>query len=241
MKFILSLAFLFFIGSVCGWVIELFYRHFADPDKKWMNPGFCAGPYLPIYGFGLIGLYLIASLERNILIVDPLLKKTVLFLLIAICMTAIEYIAGIMCLKFAKVRLWDYRKEWGNIQGIICPKFTVAWTFLGIIYYYVLHDAFKNAVSWLSDNSEFYFVIGLFFGFFLADLAYSAHLVSKLKKYAEENGVIVKFETLKSDIRDKYAESKKKYHFFLPFRLERPLSEHLKGIRESFEKKKRKI
>ena len=66
MSVILILDFLFFIGSVSGWVIELFFRRFislANPERKWINPGFCTGPYLPLYGFGLCILYLIASLE----------------------------------------------------------------------------------------------------------------------------------------------------------------------------------
>ena len=63
MNFFLTLAYLFFIGSVSGWVLELFFRKFfsaSNPEHKWINPGFCTGPYLPIYGFGLCALYLLA-------------------------------------------------------------------------------------------------------------------------------------------------------------------------------------
>ena len=69
----LTLAFLFFIGSVFGWVLELFFRRFIsanNPERKWINPGFCVGPYLPLYGSGLCILFLIASLERfNIFVI----------------------------------------------------------------------------------------------------------------------------------------------------------------------------
>ena len=43
MNLFLTLAFLFSIGSTAGWVLELFYRHFASGkrgQRKWMNPGF---------------------------------------------------------------------------------------------------------------------------------------------------------------------------------------------------------
>ena len=53
MNFFLILAFLFFVGSSIGWVIELFFRRFFSA-KKWINPGFLVGPYLPIYGFGVV-------------------------------------------------------------------------------------------------------------------------------------------------------------------------------------------
>ena len=101
MNIFLKLAFLFFIGSVIGWVIELIFRkYFAVENKehKWINPGFCVGPYLPLYGFGLCLLYLIASLEQYSIIKNPILNKAVLFVVMAVCMTAIEYIAGIFCL-----------------------------------------------------------------------------------------------------------------------------------------------
>lgn len=150
MNIFLKLAFLFFIGSVIGWVIELIFRkYFAVENKehKWINPGFCVGPYLPLYGFGLCLLYLIASLEQYSIIKNPILNKAVLFVVMAVCMTAIEYIAGIFCLKFANVRLWDYSDKWGNIQGIICPSFSCAWALLGAVYYFLIHPRILSALT----------------------------------------------------------------------------------------------
>lgn len=243
MNVFLILAFLFFMGSVIGWLIELLFRRFissANPERKWINPGFCTGPYLPLYGFGLCFLYLIASVENYIMIANPFWNKVVLFIFMAICMTILEYIAGSMSLKIAKVRLWDYSNEWANIQGIICPKFSLIWAVLGAIYYFFIHPHILNALKWLSMNLAFSFVIGLFFGIFLIDVAKSAQLVARLKKYADENDVIVQYEELKAHIRVRNEASKQKYQFFRPFRTERPLSEHLKESKTSFESRKRK-
>lgn len=241
MNLFLTLAFLFFIGSTLGWVAELLFRRFlssANPERKWINPGFCTGPYLPIYGCGLCILYLIASLENFHFIQNPFWNRLVLFITMAVLMTAIEYIAGIMCLKIAKVRLWDYSNAWGNIQGIICPKFSLIWAILGALYYYLIHSRILHALDWLSQNLAFSFVIGLFFGFFIIDVVHSANLVSKLKQYAEENEIIVRYETIKAEIRKRYDEQKQKYHFFTPFRTDIPLVEHLKELKENFEKRK---
>ena len=158
MGILLKLAFLFFMGSTFGWVLELFFRRFissANPERKWINPGFCTGPYLPLYGCGLCALYLIASLENLCLIKDPLWNKILLFVIMALGMTAIEYIAGILSLKVFKVRLWDYSNERGNIQGIICPKFSLIWAALGAIYYFLIHPYILNALHWLSENLAF--------------------------------------------------------------------------------------
>ncbi len=243
MNIFLILAFLFCIGSIIGWVIELFFRRFyrvGNPERKWVNPGFCTGPYLPLYGFGLCFLYLIAFVEKYNIIANPILNKSVLFIFMAICMTALEYIAGIISLKTANVRLWDYSDEWANLQGIICPKFSLMWAVLGAIYYFFIHPYILNALNWLSVNLAFSFVIGLFFGIFLVDVVQSAKLVARLKQYADENNVIVRYEELKAHIRSRNEAIKEKYQFFHPFRTERPLSEHLRELKNSFESLKQK-
>lgn len=243
MNLLLILAFLFFIGSVSGWVTELLFRRFvssANPERRWINPGFCTGPYLPLYGSGLCLMYLIASLEDFHIIQNPVLNKAVLFILMALCMTAIEYIAGIVILKKTKVRLWDYTNEWGNIQGIICPKFSLIWALLGGAYYFLVHPNILKALNWLSDNLAFSFFIGLFFGFFIIDVVHSSQIIIKLKKFAEENDVILKYEEIKRQIRHHNDTRKQKYHFFSPFRSEKTLSEHLKEWREVFEEVRKK-
>lgn len=227
----LILAFLFFIGSVFGWVLELFYRRFfsaANPEHKWINPGFCIGPYVPLYGFGLCILYLLASLESYKLIADPVLNRLALFGAMALCMTAIEYIAGILCLKILKLRLWDYSHLWGNVQGLICPAFSAVWAALGAVYYFFIHSHILSALNWLSENLAFSFVVGLFFGVFIIDAAYSAKLVTKLKAFAEENNVVVKYENLKSYIRSAHDKAAKRSYFMFPFRSDNTVTEHLR-------------
>lgn len=53
----LIVLYLFFFGGVGGWVLELLFRRFfsgANPERKWLNPGFLFGPCLPLYGFGTV-------------------------------------------------------------------------------------------------------------------------------------------------------------------------------------------
>lgn len=241
MNLFLILAFLFFIGSVTGWILELFYRRFfsnANPDRKWINPGACTGPYLPLYGCGLCLLYSIASLEQFSIIKNPIGNKLLLFFFMAVCMTGIEYAAGLISLKIYKVRLWDYTNEWANVQGIICPKFSFYWAVLGALYYFLVHPHIIEALMWLSDNLAFSFVIGLFFGVFIVDVSNSAQLALRLKKLAEEYDVIMRYETLKAKIRQNHEKAKTRYHFFFPFRSNKPLPELISELKESLEKRK---
>lgn len=110
----LILAFLFFMGCIVGWGIEVIFRRFKKENvsRKWVNPGFLVGPYLPLYGFGLCGLYLLTSLENTSLIEEVTAgSKIVLFLIMAVVMTLFEYIAGLIFIKGMHVQLWDYSKE----------------------------------------------------------------------------------------------------------------------------------
>ena len=192
MNFILTLAYLFFVGSVSGWVLELFFRKFfsaSNPEHKWINPGFCTGPYLPIYGFGLCALYLLALLGSGTGLDGSIQGRALLFLGMAVSMTLIEYLGGLMLLKGAKIRLWDYSNCRGNIQGLICPLFSFFWVLLGTAYYFLIHPHILTALAWLSENLAFSFVIGLFFGVFLVDMASSAHWAARVKAFADANGV----------------------------------------------------
>ena len=240
MSIFLTLAYLFFIGSLVGWVLELLYRNLSRRNNKWVNPGFCTGPYLPIYGFGLCVLYLLASLERYSFIEDPFWNKATLFIAMAICMTLIEYAAGIFCLKFLKVRLWDYSDRKGNVQGIICPQFSAAWAVMGAMYYFLIHPHILEGLRWLSQNLAFSFFIGMFFGIFIIDVTNSAQLIVKLKRFAEENRVVLTYEGIKDHIQNSHQRKRQKYRFFAPFRSEKPLVEHLKEIAVNLEKQKKK-
>ncbi|MGN1115336.1 MAG: putative ABC transporter permease [Candidatus Ornithomonoglobus sp.] len=239
MNIFLIFAFLFFAGSVCGWCLELLFRRFFsknNPSKKWVNPGFLNGTYLPIYGFGLCALYAMTMLEEFIYVDNAVLQKIILFILMAAAMTVIEYIAGIIFIKGMNIKLWDYSEEWGNVQGIICPRFSFFWAVLSALYYFLIHPHVLDGIRWLSENLAFSFFIGLFFGVFIIDVSYSLNLTVKIRQFAAENKVIIKYEHLKEEINSRAMEGQKNLlNFLLQFRseltLKESLEEHLKRIK----------
>ena len=242
MNLFLKLAYLFFIGSVLGWVLELFYRRFisgANPERKWINPGFCVGPYVPLYGSGLCILYLLASFG-DAHGTGTAGGKVLLIAGMALSMTAIEYIAGLMSLKLMHIRLWDYSSQWGNIQGLICPQFSLIWAAASAGYYFLVHPHILDALKWLSENLAFSFVIGYFFGVFTIDLVYSAKLLSRIRKFAAEHEVVIKVENLKAHIRQRQEERREKYSFLFAYRSRSELLEHLREAQETWEQKKHK-
>ena len=185
------ITFLFFFGGTLGWFLELFYRRFlspANPKRQWLNPGFLTGPCLPLYGFGVVVLYVLSLSESYFTRFDSggILHYLLMFVVMALAMTLIEYIAGIVFIKGMNLKLWDYSKEWGNIKGIICPKFTVIWGLLSASYYFFLFPPVNRLVVWFTEHPWFSFVVGIFLGVFAIDFAFSMHLGSQLRKAAKE-------------------------------------------------------
>ena len=165
----LIVLYLFFFGAVGGWVLELLFRRFfsgANPERKWLNPGFLFGPCLPLYGFGTVLLFILSELDHQLFgsFSGTFWYYPVMFVVMALAMTLLEYIVGVVSFKGFHLRLWDYSKLWGNVQGIICPLFTFFWGVLSLAS----------------------FMVGVCFGIFLIDLCFSIHLGAVVQKKAAE-------------------------------------------------------
>ncbi|WP_455539183.1 putative ABC transporter permease [Terrisporobacter sp.] len=213
----LVMAFIFFVGSIIGWLLEVVFRKYFSSNNKehrWINPGFLIGPYLPLYGSSLCVLFLLARINTSF-IKNIILSKIILFIVMALVVTLIEYIAGLIFIKGMKIKLWDYSNNWGNIKGIICPEFSFFWAILSAIYYFFIDPYILQSLYWLSNHLAFSFVMGFFYGVFLIDVSYSMNLMVRIRKFAKDNEIVVKFESLKESIRRGNEEllGKKKFIF----------------------------
>ncbi|MBR0439566.1 MAG: putative ABC transporter permease [Bacilli bacterium] len=196
MKYLVIVSTLFVIGSLVGWVIELFFRRFVS-QKKWMNPGFLTGPYLPIYGSGVVVLYAISNVPLGISI--KAWDIIVRIVIIGVGMTLIEFIAGLIFIKGLKVKLWDYSDRKGNIMGIICPQFSLIWIIVGSLYYFFVNPFLVMGINWISENLIYTYFIGAFIGMMVVDFAYSIHLATKLKEFKELQDM--RFEDFKKEFK----------------------------------------
>ena len=215
---------IYIIGATLGWFTELIYRRIAH--HAWINPGFLVGPDLPLYGFGVLILYLICTADYSF-IPTPAWRAVFVILLITFSMTALEYITGLIFIKGMKVKLWDYSDRWGNIQGIICPLFTFFWAAGGALYYLLIHPFVLSAVQWISANHIYSFFLGLYAGVLLVDICYSFRIVTRIRHWAAENRIEVRYEELKLAIRRRAEERKERRSFLLPFKSRRGLQNEL--------------
>lgn len=205
MKYLIIISTLFAIGSLLGWVIELFFRRFVS-QKKWMNPGFLTGPYLPIYGFGVVILYAVSNIPLGI--TSQVWDIVVRILIIGVGMTLVEFVAGLIFIKGLKIKLWDYSDRKGNIMGIICPIFSLIWLVLGSLYYFLLNPILVMGITWISENLIYTFFVGGVVGMMIVDLSYSIHLATKLKELKEYSDI--RFEDFKKEFKKRVKELKAK-------------------------------
>ena len=217
----LAVAFLFYIGAVGGWVLEFFFRnlvsHKGPKGRFFINPGFCKGPWLPIYGIGLAVLCLMSEFVYSVLdpsIAASVLGTVIIILVMGMTMVLIEFLGGLFLLKVMNMRLWDYRSRPGNVMGLICPLFSVIWTAIAAVYYLFIHRVSMENLLWFSQHLDFAFFVGLFFGFFILDMWGAFADAALIKRFANDHEVVVLYEDLKALLQQKRMESNAKQHFF---------------------------
>ena len=44
--------------------------------------------------------------------------------------SGVELLFGLFCTRVLGLAVWDYSEEWGNLAGLICPRYTLLWFLL---------------------------------------------------------------------------------------------------------------
>lgn len=242
-KIILIILFTFLLGAMLGYVIELLFRRFFSA-KKWVNPGFMKGPWLPLYGFGLVIMFafswiILYFMPDNLKFYNPTgdlfyleyesgptIYDLIPISIMGCSMILLEFIAGVIFVKGFKVRLWDYTNMKGNIMGVICPVFSIIWFAVAIIFYYGLNpfifEAFIISFNYLFGSNGVtahfgtIFILGIIYGVFIIDLINSLGIFNKISKLSKESGVIAKYEKLMEEQKIQKEKYKEKIIDALP-------------------------
>lgn len=157
---ILKLLLLFVLGAIAGWIIEVIRRSYLK--HKFVNPGYLKGPYVPLYGFGVLILFFLSSLKIH------LFFKIICF---AISTTILELIVGLIFVIHFKIKLWDYSTNKFNYKGIICLRNSIYWTILSTLFYLLIYPLLKNILTNLTSHLVIIYLIGLFYGLVLFDFS----------------------------------------------------------------------
>lgn len=121
-----DLFWLFMIGSLLGVLIEGVFCLFIH--GHWETHTVAVwGPFCIIYGIGAVILYIGAILMKD--------KSYVLqFFVFAVVITVVEYLCGALLKYGLYMQAWDYSKRFLNIDGLVCPAFSIGWGIAGVAF-----------------------------------------------------------------------------------------------------------
>ncbi len=158
-----SLAALFFIFAMFGWVWELFFYYVQQ--GKIINRGVLHGPWLPIYGVGgLIVLIFLFVLRRR-----PVLH---LIATVVLC-GVVEYFGGWALEMIFDKKWWDYSGYFFNIDGRVCAEGLFVFGAAGMAFIYVLAPLLDNMIR-KAQQKILIPVEAVLLVFFIIDVIYSA-------------------------------------------------------------------
>ena len=218
----------FLIYALIGWLYEVLWMWFVVAPKKFTNRGVLYGPFLPIYGFGMLiilfclgkfvkkkhylgntayliasmftittfvfttiikytqakilsvteylsryGLYLLIANIIVIIIIFLLTRKVekikkidvtiiLIFLLIWVLTTSLEFASHFAIDKLSGQWLWDYRRNFLNIQGRVNWNASRNFALGGTFLLYVVQPLIDKLLIKLSSNKKL--AISLIFG-----------------------------------------------------------------------------
>lgn len=119
----------FFLFNVLGWILENIYSLFSY--GHFQKDGFLSLPFKPMYGI---------TMSTLILLHETIATNNYIFIPLCLLVpTSIEYITGKIMRTYFNKDYWNYSKCRFNVNGLICAKFSIYWTFLSyisVIYVY---------------------------------------------------------------------------------------------------------
>lgn len=172
----------FLIYSCLGWAVEVAYQ--ALSKGLVINRGFLNGPVCPIYGCGVVAiLALLYSVSGG----HPENVNAVgVFVIGIILATVIELFGGWALDKLFHARWWDYRDRKFNLNGYICPEFSVYWGLGIVLLIKVVHPFIEDVINMIPMTIVSWIVAFALYAIFIADIITSGAIMIGLnKRFAE--------------------------------------------------------
>lgn len=172
-----ELTWYFLIYSVVGWMTEVVFH--ASFKGNIVNRGFLNGPVCPVYGFGMIAVIslfnAVGSESFGILFLEGLFLAT-----------AVELVAGFLLDKLFHARWWDYSDMPLNLNGYICPAFSVIWGLAVVLVLKTFHKWTEHMVTDLIPPRIGTICLIVFYIFLITDTVVTAMTLIGLNKKLEE-------------------------------------------------------
>ena len=128
-NFIIKIFWIFVIGSVFGFVVEMLYATIYTRTLV-IRQGLIYGPFIQVYGAGAVAYYLLITKFK-----EP--KEA--FFAGAIMGGILEYLFSFFQEIFFGTISWDYSKFIFNLNGRICSLYCVYWGIIAVAFLKIIY------------------------------------------------------------------------------------------------------
>ena len=122
---------IFIVGGLFGFIYEEIFYYFDL--GKFVKRGITFGPWIPIYAFGAVLIFLSCYKIKD--------KPLYIFLIGTIVSAILEFVVGYLLYHIGGIRLWDYSVEilnFGNIGGYVCLRSILFFGISGLILFFIV-------------------------------------------------------------------------------------------------------
>ncbi|MBR3898626.1 MAG: DUF975 family protein [Bacilli bacterium] len=153
----------FFTFAFVGWLWEVFLHLLTS--GTFANRGTLFGPWLPIYGFGIVFI---------LFLLKPFRKQPLkLFILTVILCGILEYSAAWYLETFKHMKWWDYTGYFLNLHGRICFEGLLVFGLGGAAITYLVAPILNNIYSKIEPKIKIIICV-ILVSLFSMDLVYSS-------------------------------------------------------------------
>lgn len=159
---VLNYILFFFVCAFIGWVWEVILTFIQTGN--FVNRGVLHGPWLPIYGFGGVGILLLVGHLRKY---PPLV-----FLTSALFCGVMEYLTGWYLETVKHLKWWDYSDIPLNLHGRVCLLSVLCFGLCGLFVIYAIYPRFHDVFAKLKPQPK-QILCSILVAIFLVDFVYS--------------------------------------------------------------------
>lgn len=178
MKYPLVDLILYFTCYSClGWILESVYK--TVRDRRPVNSGFLSGPFVPIYGFGAIGIIQLLSMVAPLISsFTPALRLIVEMSTATALASLLELGTGVLLQALFNRRWWDYSDERFNLLGLVSLKYSLLWGALSLIVLNLIQPHIETVVYSIPISIKLA-SLALLLGCLVLDLAHRLNIYWK--------------------------------------------------------------
>lgn len=134
----------FFIYSIIGYIFEIIINIIS---KQKPTSGILYGPWTPIYGIGAVLILIITKKVFKTFKFNKIVEVIIALLIIAVVLTFIEWLGGVLIEKVFHTSLWNYKKFKFNIGKYIALEVTGVWVIGSLIILYFIQPLLNKIIN----------------------------------------------------------------------------------------------